>query len=178
MKITVYLGSNMGNRQAYQEAVAELGKWIGAHGHHLVYGGSRVGLMGILAEEVLQAGGKVYGVEPRFFVESALQHEGITELIVVETMAERKAKMIELGDAFIAFPGGTGTLEEISEIMSHISIGLFSKPCIVYNLNHYYDGLETQLDHMLQEGFVLSENREKIWFVKNLDEIGKILKKI
>lgn len=175
MNITVYLGSNMGKKPFYRDAVSELGRWIGSHGHYLVYGGSRVGLMGLLADEVLASGGKVIGVEPRFFVESAVQHEGITELIVVETMAERKTKMIELGDAFVAFPGGTGTLEEISEIMSHNSIGLIAKPCLIYNLNHYYDGLKIQLEHMVDEGFFLPENMEKIRFVSNLTEIEREL---
>ena len=117
MNITVYLGANAGNDPALAEAVRELGSWIGANGHRLVYGGSRSGLMGQLAQSALDAGGTVTGVEPQFFVQQELQHDGLTELIVTKDMTERKTKMIELGDAFIAFPGGTGTLEEISEIM-------------------------------------------------------------
>ena len=114
MKITVYLGASEGNDPALKTAVQELGRWIGQSGNALVYGGSRSGLMGLLADSVLAAGGQVTGVEPRFFVEQELQHNGLTELIVTENMAQRKAKMIELGDAFVAFPGGTGTLEEIA----------------------------------------------------------------
>ena len=114
MNITVYLGANEGNATHLKKEVKELGKWIGESGNSLVYGGSKSGLMGILADSVLLAGGRVTGVEPVFFVESEYQHEGIHELIVTKDMPERKAKMIELGDAFIAFPGGTGTLEEIS----------------------------------------------------------------
>lgn len=105
MKITVYLGASEGNDPALKTAVQELGRWIGQSGNALVYGGSRSGLMGLLADSVLAAGGQVTGVEPRFFVEQELQHNGLTELIVTENMAQRKAKMIELGDGFPAAPG-------------------------------------------------------------------------
>ena len=111
MNITVYLGANEGNTPALKAAVQELGRWIGESGNALIYGGSRSGLMGALADSVLAAGGEVTGVEPEFFVKGELQHDGLTELIVTKDMTERKTKMIELGDAFIAFPGGTGTLE-------------------------------------------------------------------
>ena len=118
MNITVYLGANEGTDPALKTAVQELGKWIGESGNALIYGGSRCGLMGVLADSVLAAGGEVIGVEPEFFVKGELQHDGLTDLIVTKDMTERKTKMIELGDAFIAFPGGTGTLEEIAEVMS------------------------------------------------------------
>ena len=111
MNITVYLGANLGTDPALPQAVQQLGRWIGESGNALVYGGSKSGLMGLLADSVLAAGGRVTGVEPRFFLDAELQHEGLTELIVTEDMPARKTKMIELGDAFIAFPGGTGTLE-------------------------------------------------------------------
>ena len=117
MHITVYLGASRGNDPALERAVRELGRWIGTSGNALVYGGSKTGLMGCLARSVLEAGGQVTGVEPQFFIDAGFLHDGLTELIVTKTMSERKAKMIELGEAFIAFPGGTGTLEEISEIM-------------------------------------------------------------
>ena len=112
MNITVYLGALEGKDPALKRAVRELGTWIGESGNALVYGGSRSGLMGEIAESVLQAGGKVTGVEPQFFIEAELQHEGLTSLIITKDMSERKAKMIELGDAFIAFPGGTGLATE------------------------------------------------------------------
>ncbi len=104
MKITVYLGANEGNDPALKTAVQELGSWIGESGNTLVYGGSRTGLMGDLADSTLAAGGRVIGIEARCFVDEDVQHEGLTELHVTPTMAERKAKMIELGDAFLAFP--------------------------------------------------------------------------
>ena len=152
MNITVYLGANAGNDPKLQEAVEALGKWIGENGHDLIYGGSKCGLMGSIAESVLQNGGKVTGVEPQFFVDSELQHDGLTELIVTKDMTDRKTKMIELGDAFIAFPGGTGTLEEIAEVMSKVSLKHLDAPCILYNLNGYYDGLKALLGHMIEMG--------------------------
>ena len=110
MNITVYLGANEGNDPLLRKAVEELGAWIGSSGNALVYGGSKSGLMGAIADSVLRSGGEVTGVAPRFFIENEFQHEGLTRLIVTEDMSERKKKMIELGDAFIAFPGGTGEI--------------------------------------------------------------------
>lgn len=175
MNITVYLGANAGNDPALAEAVRELGSWIGANGHRLVYGGSRSGLMGQLAQSALDAGGTVTGVEPQFFVQQELQHDGLTELIVTRDMTERKTKMIELGDAFIAFPGGTGTLEEISEIMSKVSLKQLAAPCILYNLNGYYDHLKALLAHMIDMGLSTPERQEGIYFAETLDEIRVIL---
>lgn len=175
MNITVYLGANAGNDPVLAEAVRELGSWIGANGHRLVYGGSRSGLMGQLAQSALDAGGTVTGVEPQFFVQQELQHDGLTELIVTKDMTERKTKMIELGDAFIAFPGGTGTLEEISEIMSKVSLKQLAAPCILYNLNGYYDHLKALLAHMIDMGLSTPERQEGIYFAETLDEIRVIL---
>lgn len=118
MNITVYLGALRGNDPVLKDAVKELGTWIRENNHTLIYGGSKSGLMGYIAESVLDAGGDVIGIEPQFFIDEELQYDGLTELIITKDMTERKTKMIELGDAFIAFPGGTGTLEEISEVMS------------------------------------------------------------
>ena len=146
MNITVYLGANEGNDPALKQAVEELGRWIGESGNALVYGGSRSGLMGRLAHSVLTAGGEVTGVEPQFFIDSEVQYDGLTKLIVTKDMTERKTRMIELGDAFIAFPGGTGTLEEIAEVMSRVSLGQLDAPCILYDLNGYYDSLKALLD--------------------------------
>lgn len=176
MNITVYLGANEGNDPSIAEAARELGAWIGESDNDLVYGGSKVGLMGILAESALDAGAQVTGVEPQFFIDQAVQLDTITRLIVTDTMAERKAKMIELGDAFIAFPGGTGTLEEISEIMSKVSLKQLAAPCILYNLNGYYDHLKALLAHMTDMGLSTPERQEGIYFADNLDEIRTILK--
>ena len=152
-----------------------LGTWIGKNGHNLVYGGSKCGLMGMLAESVLEAGGKVTGVEPKFFVDDGFVYDAITELIVTKDMSERKAKMIGLGDAFIAFPGGTGTLEEIAEIMSKVALRHLDAPCILYDLNGYYTGLRMLLDRMLESELSTSEKLSGITFAKSLDDIARVL---
>ena len=175
MNITVYLGANAGNDPVLAAAVRELGSWIGANGHHLVYGGSRSGLMGLLAQSALDAGGTVTGVEPQFFIQQELQYDGLTRLIVTKDMAERKTKMIELGDVFIAFPGGTGTLEEIAEVMSKVSLGHLDAPCILYDLDDYYAGLKALLAHMVETGLSSPARQKGICFAKNLDEIKSLL---
>ena len=175
MNITVYLGANEGNDPRLAQAVRELGRWIGESGNALIYGGSACGLMGELAKSVLGAGGKATGVEPQFFVDQGLLYDDLTELFVTKDMTERKAKMIELGDAFIAFPGGTGTLEEIAEIMSKVSLKQLDAPCILYNLNGYYDSLKALLDHMIAMGLSSPERQQEISFAENLEEIKAIL---
>lgn len=172
----MYLGANEGKDATLKMAVRELGTWIGESGNRLIYGGSKSGLMGELAESVLQAGGEVIGVEPQFFIDMEYQYDEITELIVTKDMTERKTKMIELGDVFIAFPGGTGTLEEIAEVMSKVSLKHLTAPCILYNLNDYYDGLQTLLRHMTEMGLSSPERQEGIYFAKDLSEIREIIK--
>mgnify|MGYP004466284757 FL=1 len=176
MHITVYLGANRGNDPALECAVRELGHWIGTSGNALVYGGSKTGLMGRLARSVLESGGQVTGVEPQFFMDAGYQYDGLTRLIVTENMAQRKAKMIELGDAFIAFPGGTGTLEEIAEVMSQVSLKQLKAPCILYNLNGYYDHLKALLEHMSEKGLSSPDRQEGIHFAASLADIQEILR--
>lgn len=132
--------------------------------------------MGEIAKSVLDAGGTVTGVETTLFMQDDLQYDGLTELIVTETITERKTEMIRRGDAFIAFPGGTGTLEEIAEVMSKVSLKQLDAPCILYNLNGYYNGLKTLLDHMIETGLSTKERQEGIWFAENLEQIKQILK--
>ena len=175
MNITVYLGANEGLEPKIRRAAEELGRWIGGQGHTLVYGGSKSGLMGVLAQSALGAGGRVIGVEPEFFVNMGLVYDEITELIVTRDMAERKAKMIELGDAFIAFPGGTGTLEEISEVMSKVYLGHMEAPCILYDLDGYYSGIRAQLARMAKAGLSDPEGQKKISFAESLEDIKAIL---
>ncbi len=175
MKITVYLGANEGRYNCFRKAAKELGTWIGGRKDAGIYGGSKTGLMGVLAESTLEAGGQVIGVEPDFFVEAEVQHEGLTELIVTKTMGERKEKMIELGDAYLAFPGGTGTLEEIAQVMSLVSLKMTDRPCILYNLNGYYDSLKAQLDRMVQDGLCSKERLEGIYFIEELGKLEEIL---
>ncbi len=176
MNITVYLGSMEGSRPIYREAVRALGTWIGENGHTLVYGGSACGLMGEIAHSTLQAGGDVIGIEPQFFMDLEAQYDGLTELIVTKDMRERKAGLIARGDAFIAFPGGTGTLEEISEVMSMVSLKQLSAPCILYNLDGYYNSLRELLDTMIHEGLSDKERQEGIYFADSLEEISRILR--
>lgn len=175
MNITVYLGAMSGADPDLRRAVCELGTWIGKSGNALIYGGSKSGLMGEIADSVLSAGGEVTGVEPQFFIEEELQHDGLTSLIITKDMSERKAKMIELGDAFIAFPGGTGTLEEITEIMSKVSLKHLDAPCILYNLNGFYNGLKQLLNHMIEMGLSTQERQAGIYFADNLSEIQRII---
>ena len=175
MNITVYLGASEGNDPSLRKAVEELGAWIGSSGNALVYGGSRAGLMGAVADSVLKAGGEVTGVTPEFFILNEIKNDGLTKLIVTRDMSERKNKMIELGDAFIAFPGGTGTLEEIAEVMSKVSLKHLNAPCILYNLNGYYDDLKALLDHMIEKGLSSKERQEGIYLAENLEEIKRIL---
>jgi uncharacterized protein (TIGR00730 family) len=176
MNITVYLGANEGNDLTLKKAVSELGSWIGESGNRLVYGGSKSGLMGILAKSVLSAGGEVIGVEPVFFVDRDLQYEKLTQLIVTQDMSERKTKMAELGDAFIALPGGTGTLEEISEIMSKVSLNHLDAPCIIFNHNGYYNGLKQLLEKMIEQGLSTRERQGNIYFADTVEEVIKLLK--
>ena len=177
MNITVYLGSSPGNDPKLNTVVRALGRWIGESGHALVYGGSRTGLMGALAESTLQAGGEVTGVEVSFFVEQDLQYEGLTHFYVARDLPERRTKMIELGDAFIAFPGGTGTLEEITEVISKLSLGQLDAPCILYDLNGYYQPLHQLLQQMIAMGLSTSARQRNIAFAADLAQIRAILEK-
>lgn len=178
MNITVYLGAFQGNDPLLGDAVRELGTWIGESGNSLVYGGSKSGLMGEIAKSVLSAGGKVTGVEPEFFIEKNLQYEALTNIIITKDIPQRKKKMIELGDAFIAFPGGTGTLEEITEVMSMVSLKRINAPCILYNLNGYYNGLKALLNHMIEMGLSTENRQQGIYFAENLSQIKELLAQI
>ena len=171
MNITVYCGASFSSNPAHEQAARALGTWIGENGHHLVYGGSCMGLMGVIADSVLDAGGQVFGVEPRFMIERELQHDGITELVMVETMGQRKEMMIARGEAFVALPGGIGTLEEISEIASRVRLDLTDAPCVLYSVDGYYDSLRDYFDQMTEVGFFPKESRERVVFADTLDEV-------
>lgn len=175
MNITVFLGSSDGNDPAITEAARELGAWIGGSGNSLVYGGSRVGLMGVLAGAALQAGAEVTGVEPQFFVDDDLQLDDITRLIVTKDMAERKDRLIALGDAFIAFPGGQGTMEELTEVMSRIALGQLDAPCVIYDLDGYYQGLRDLFAKMEEKGFSWPERMRGVSFARDLGEVRAAL---
>lgn len=175
MNIAVYCGSNTGLCAEYAQAARDLGEWIAANGHGMVYGGSSVGLMGIVSHTVMQAGGTVIGVEPQFFLDAGVAQHDLTELIVVQTMSERKATMIELADAFVALPGGVGTLEEITEIMSRLMLNLSSAPCVLLNVNGYYDDLACMLDKMTAHGFMHQTGRSNIRFASTVQEAIALL---
>lgn len=171
MNITVYCGANVGQSPIHQQSTKALGKWIANQNHTLVYGGGNVGLMGLIADSVLENGGRAIGVIPTFLKEREIAHTGLTEIIVVESMADRKAKMIELGEAYIALPGGPGTLEEISEVISWARIGKNNNPCILFNSNGYYQHLQAFYDNMVTQGFLTQADRDKTLFSDDIAEI-------
>ena len=175
MNIAVYCASTPGDDPTFREAAVELGQWIGRSGNSLVYGGSSVGIMGVIAREVMAAGGCAYGVEPRFFIEAGVAQEELTELYVVETMAERKAMMIDLADTFVALPGGVGTLEEISEIMSCVRLGLDVPECYLLNINGFYDSLIELLKSMVHHGFLDQVDLDRYLFPTDVRELCQMV---
>jgi uncharacterized protein (TIGR00730 family) len=159
VRICVYAGSNPGADPAYAEATADLARLLARRGIGTVYGGAAVGLMGVLADTALEDGGEVIGVMPQALVDREIAHGGLSELHVVASMHERKAKMAELSDGFVALPGGAGTLEELIEVYTWSQLGMHDKPLGVLNVKGYYDGLAALLDHAVQEGFLRTEHR-------------------
>lgn len=156
-RITVYCGSCMGSRPAYRLAAEELGRTLAARGIGLVYGGGNVGLMGALADAALREGGEVIGVIPRFLEQKEVAHRKVKQLMIVDTMHQRKTIMAELADGFIAMPGGLGTLEEWFEMMTWAQLGQHHKPCALLNVEGYYDPLMAALVHGCQERFIKRE---------------------
>jgi uncharacterized protein (TIGR00730 family) len=152
--VCVYCGSRTGNQPEFAALARQVGSWIGRHGGQLVYGGGRNGLMGILADATLEAGGRVIGVIPQALVEKEWAHTGCTELHVVENMHERKRIMAEHADAFLAMPGGIGTLEEFFEVWTWRQLGYHDKPVGLLNYQGYYDGLLGFLDSAVKQGFM------------------------
>ena len=157
--ICVFCGSQPGNRIEYASAARELGGRLAAGGIRLVYGGGNVGLMGVLADATLAAGGEVIGIIPQRLVDRELAHQGLTELRIVGSMHERKALMAELSDAFVALPGGLGTYEELCEVLTWSQLGIHSKPCGCLNVLDYFTPLARMLDHAVGEGFLWPEQR-------------------
>ena len=164
MRICVYAGSNPGADPAFAEATAELARLLAERGIGVVYGGAHKGLMGILADTALAAGGEVIGVIPQQLFDREIAHSGLTEQHVVGSMHERKAKMAELADAFIALPGGAGTLEELIEVFTWSMLGLHEKPLGVLNVNGYYDSLARFLDDAVDARFLPAQHRDVLIF--------------
>lgn len=160
--IAVFCGSRDGASSAYIQGAKQLGTELAKQKITLVYGGARVGIMGAVADTVLEYGGKVIGVMPKFLQDKELSHPHLTELIIVESMHERKMKMASLADGFIALPGGPGTLEEYFEVFTWAQIGLHRKPCGLLNINHYYDPLVSLFQHMTNEQFMEQKHRDMV----------------
>lgn len=160
--ICVFCGSSTGNRPAYKQAAQAMGEAIARRGLGLVYGGGNIGLMGMVADATLAAGGEVIGVIPRFLVDKEISHDGLTQLHVVDSMHDRKALMAELANAFIALPGGYGTLEEFCEILTWAQLGLHQKPQGLLNVKGYYDPLLQLFDRAVTEEFLRSELRSLV----------------
>ena len=176
MKICVYCGSSLGKDKIFTDAAILLGETLVKYEMDLVYGGAKVGLMGILADEVLNNGGKVIGVIPKDFDEIELSHPSLTELHVVNSMHERKSLYEEISDGFIAMPGGPGTLEEICESWTWGLIGIHKKPCGFYNVSGYFDHLLEFIDHMVISGFMKFEYREMLQIENNPDKLLEKMK--
>jgi uncharacterized protein (TIGR00730 family) len=158
-RVCVYAGSNPGSDPAYAEAAAAFAATMAERGIGLVYGGGKVGLMGVLADTMLARGGEAIGVMPQSLIDREIGHPGLTELKVVDSMHERKALMAELSDAFVAVPGGIGTLEELIEVYTWSQLGIHDKACGVLNVKGYYDHLAALLDHAVAEGFLRPQHR-------------------
>ncbi|MCM3670594.1 TIGR00730 family Rossman fold protein [Mesobacillus maritimus] len=161
-RLAVYCGSSLGGSDAYKTGAIELGKELARREITLVYGGSSIGLMGILADTVLDHGGQAIGVIPRLLEEKEISHPNLTELYVVESMHERKAKMAELSDGFIVLPGGAGTLEEFFEVFTWGQIGIHQKPCGLLNIEKYYNPLLHLFDHMVEQKFLQEKFRSMV----------------
>ncbi|MGN6512591.1 MAG: TIGR00730 family Rossman fold protein [Lysobacteraceae bacterium] len=169
--VCVYCGSNTGARPAYAERAAILGTRLAREGLALVYGGGNVGLMGIVADAALAAGGEVVGVIPEQLAGWEVGHAGLSRLEVVGSMHERKARMFDLSDAFIALPGGFGTLDEMFEMLTWRQLGLGDKPCAFLDVEGYYAPLAMMLDRMVGERFLHPDQRRDLWHGEDLDAL-------
>jgi uncharacterized protein (TIGR00730 family) len=161
-RICVFAGSSPGRQPQYVEAAQQLGEELCARGYDLVYGGGRVGLMGTVADSVLGHGGQVIGVIPEGLAEKEVAHRGLTDLRVVTSMHERKALMAELSTAFIALPGGLGTLEELFEVLTWVQLGIHTKPCGLVNVGGYFNGLLEFISHAVEERFLKPDHQSMI----------------
>lgn len=169
--VCVYCGANAGRSPIYTQAAARVGRTLAERNLELVFGGGRVGLMGVVADAALAAGGRVCGVIPRQLVDAEVAHTGLSELIVVDTMHARKALMFERAQAFIALPGGFGTLDEMFEMLTWTQLGLHGRPCAFLNVNGFYDSLVRMLDHMVAEGFLRESHRAGVWIGDDIDAL-------
>ncbi|MDI9243828.1 TIGR00730 family Rossman fold protein [Marinobacter sp. CHS3-4] len=177
MNIAVFCGSRAGNDPGFYEAAELFGHTMASQGHSLVFGGGKVGLMGCIADAVLAGGGKAFGVIPESLRDRELAHTGLTRLDVVSSMHERKALMAEQADAFVALPGGPGTMDEIFEAWTWAQLGYHDKPCAFLNVNGYYDQLLAFLKTMTQSGFLKPEHADMVIVEENADALIAALQK-
>ncbi|MBQ1495078.1 MAG: TIGR00730 family Rossman fold protein [Acinetobacter sp.] len=176
--IALYCGSRTGNKPIYRDKAIELAQHVADQGFGIVYGGASIGLMGQVADTVLEHGGEVVGLIPEFMLDYEIAHGKLTELHVVETMHERKALMAERASAFIALPGGLGTFEEILEIATWGQLNQHQKPMIIYNVNRFYDALIAQLDYAVEEGFLPPQHRAKVIICETTEQISNVIKNL
>lgn len=169
--ICVYCGSNTGAKPVYAERAIALGQRIAREGLALVYGGGNVGLMGTVADAALQAGGEVIGVIPEQLVGWEVAHQGLTKLEVVANMHERKMRMFDLADAFVALPGGFGTLDEMFEMLTWRQLGIGDRPCAFLDVDGFYAPLITMIDRMVEERFLHPDQRHDLWHGDDLDAL-------
>jgi uncharacterized protein (TIGR00730 family) len=172
MSVCVFCGSAPGARPSYSRAARDIGRALAQQGMTLVYGGGRLGLMGIVADAVLEHGGRVVGVIPRMLIERECAHPKLTRQHVVDTMHERKTLMAEMSDAFVGLPGGMGTFDELVEIVTWAQLGLHAKPVVLANIEGYFNPLYAMLDNAVQERFVTTESRAR-W--RNADSVAQVM---
>ena len=175
-RVCVYCASSSKINPVYFVTAKKLGNIFAENDIELIYGGGSVGLMGTLADSVMECGGKVTGVIPRFMCEVEWQHNEITELIITESMHERKEKMANLADAVIALPGGCGTLEELLEVITWKQLGIFNKPIVILNINGYYTHLIAQLNQAVEEHFMIEKHKEMWSVANNVEDVLDALK--
>lgn len=175
--IIVFCGSSLGHSNKYTALAKALGAYLNAHGLGMVYGGGKVGLMGIIADTMLANQGYVIGVIPKLLEKREVVHRGVSELYVTKTMAERKIKMSEAGDAYIALPGGLGTLDELFEALTLQQLHIEQKPVGIINIDGYFDPILQQFDVMVKEGFLKKENKNLLIVAASIEELFEKFKK-
>lgn len=171
MRIALFTGSLSGSDERHATGAAALATELASRGHGIVYGGGRVGLMGIVADAALAAGGEVIGVTPQALVDREVAHHGVTELLIVSSMHERKARMVDLADAMVALPGGVGTLDEFFEAWTWQLLGLHEKPVALYDQDGYWTSLIGTLAHIVDEGFLSDEHRRALIVARDVDDL-------
>lgn len=175
MNVCVFCGSSIGDLPVYKEVAQDLGKRLAQADHTLVYGGGKIGLMGVLADSVLSNNGQVIGVIPEFLLKKEVAHLNVTKLEVVQSMHERKKRMAELSDAFVALPGGWGTLDELAEILTWTQLKLIDKPVFVLNTEGFFDHLVAQMTRMTESGFLRYENFKSLKVSRSTEDLMSLL---